>query len=189
MDPGGPDEASFRVGRRLDKIGLHVQDTAELSSPICGVPAANLLGENGAGFGYVMSQLARNGCCRPIARRPLRDPRAHHSHVRRRMWAGLPGRHPRRLSGVHGQGARHRSAGRSARPLPATVRWLRIHARAEPLSFHGRARTLWRQVAEVALLVTWPEFAHHIGELSNHVGFGGCLPHERISERAHVGDR
>lgn len=51
--------AGFRVGRRLDKIGLHAQDTAELFFDAMRVPAANLLGEPDRGFGYVMTQLAR----------------------------------------------------------------------------------------------------------------------------------
>lgn len=49
----------FRVGRRLEKIGLHAQDTAELFFTDMRLPAANLLGVEGEGFGYVMTQLAR----------------------------------------------------------------------------------------------------------------------------------
>ncbi|CAM3972757.1 acyl-CoA dehydrogenase family protein [Tsukamurella ocularis] len=40
----------FERGRNLDKIGMHAQDTAELSFTGARVPAANLLGEEGAGF-------------------------------------------------------------------------------------------------------------------------------------------
>jgi Acyl-CoA dehydrogenases len=40
----------FERGRNLEKLGLHSQDTAELFFTDVSVPAANLLGEEGAGF-------------------------------------------------------------------------------------------------------------------------------------------
>jgi len=43
----------FAKGRKLDKIGLRVQDTAELSFTDVRVPVANRLGEEGAAFGYL----------------------------------------------------------------------------------------------------------------------------------------
>jgi acyl-CoA dehydrogenase len=43
----------FVKGRKLDKIGLKVQDTAELSFSDVRVPVANRLGEEGAAFGYL----------------------------------------------------------------------------------------------------------------------------------------
>jgi alkylation response protein AidB-like acyl-CoA dehydrogenase len=47
----------FERGRNLDKVGQHAQDTAELSfSDVC-VPVANRLGEEGAGFGYLVANL------------------------------------------------------------------------------------------------------------------------------------
>ncbi|MFT3864270.1 MAG: acyl-CoA dehydrogenase family protein [Solirubrobacterales bacterium] len=49
----------FERGRNLEKIGQHAQDTAELFFDDVRVPAANLLGEEGAGFGYLVSNLAR----------------------------------------------------------------------------------------------------------------------------------
>jgi alkylation response protein AidB-like acyl-CoA dehydrogenase len=49
----------FDRGRNLEKIGQHSQDTAELFFASVAVPAANLLGEEGAGFGYLMSNLAQ----------------------------------------------------------------------------------------------------------------------------------
>jgi alkylation response protein AidB-like acyl-CoA dehydrogenase len=47
----------FERGRNLDKIGLHGQDTAELSFTDVRVPKANLLGEEGQGFIYLMMNL------------------------------------------------------------------------------------------------------------------------------------
>lgn len=49
--------AGFRRGRNLAKIGMAAQDTAELFFEEVQIPATNLLGEEGAGFGYLMSQL------------------------------------------------------------------------------------------------------------------------------------
>ncbi|MBO9523626.1 MAG: acyl-CoA dehydrogenase family protein [Nocardioidaceae bacterium] len=47
----------FERGRNLEKIGLHAQDTAELSFTDVVVPKANLLGEEGHGFIYLMQNL------------------------------------------------------------------------------------------------------------------------------------
>ena len=49
----------FNRGRKLDKVGLKAQDTAELSFEDVKVPIANLLGEEGKGFSYLMRQLAQ----------------------------------------------------------------------------------------------------------------------------------
>jgi long-chain-acyl-CoA dehydrogenase len=49
----------FERGRRLHKIGLAAQDTAELFFDGVRVPRANLLGEVGAGFGYLMRNLVQ----------------------------------------------------------------------------------------------------------------------------------
>ena len=47
----------FARGRNLDKVGQHAQDTAELSFEDVRVPAENLLGEEGDGFRYLVSNL------------------------------------------------------------------------------------------------------------------------------------
>ncbi|GIV69618.1 acyl-CoA dehydrogenase family protein [Caldilinea sp.] len=47
----------FTRGRNLEKIGLKAQDTAELFFDNVRVPVANLLGEEGKGFYYLMERL------------------------------------------------------------------------------------------------------------------------------------
>jgi alkylation response protein AidB-like acyl-CoA dehydrogenase len=47
----------FTRGRRLEKLGLHAQDTAELFFENVRVPEGNLLGVEGGGFGLLMQQL------------------------------------------------------------------------------------------------------------------------------------
>lgn len=49
----------FTRGRRLEKVGLHAQDTAELFFENVPVPLDNLLGEEGKGFYYLMQRLAQ----------------------------------------------------------------------------------------------------------------------------------
>ena len=49
----------FERGRNLDKMGMHAQDTAELSFADVEVPVANLLGEEGQGFYMLMQNLAQ----------------------------------------------------------------------------------------------------------------------------------
>ena len=49
----------FERGRNLDKLGMHAQDTAELFFSDVEVPAANLLGDEGMGFVYLMKNLAQ----------------------------------------------------------------------------------------------------------------------------------
>jgi acyl-CoA dehydrogenase len=48
----------FTVTRRLDKLGWHCSDTAELSYVDVRVPAANLVGEEGTGFVQIMRHFA-----------------------------------------------------------------------------------------------------------------------------------
>ena len=55
----------FSRGRKLEKIGLHAQDTSEIYFDNVRVPVSNRLGEEGKGFSYLMHQLARErppGC-------------------------------------------------------------------------------------------------------------------------------
>jgi alkylation response protein AidB-like acyl-CoA dehydrogenase len=49
--------AGFERGRNLDKLGLHSQDTAELSFTDVRVPVANLLGTEGEGFAQLVKKL------------------------------------------------------------------------------------------------------------------------------------
>jgi alkylation response protein AidB-like acyl-CoA dehydrogenase len=47
----------FERGRNLEKLGLHSQDTAELFFTDVRVPVANLLGQEGGGFGHLVTNL------------------------------------------------------------------------------------------------------------------------------------
>ncbi|MGG1396661.1 acyl-CoA dehydrogenase family protein [Bacillus salipaludis] len=47
----------FSRGRKLNKVGLHCQDTAELIFEDCKIPKENLIGEEGKGFLYMMDKL------------------------------------------------------------------------------------------------------------------------------------
>ena len=49
----------FDRGRNLDKVGMKAQDTSELFFNDVRIPSANLIGEEGAGFFYLMSGLER----------------------------------------------------------------------------------------------------------------------------------
>ncbi|WP_026581194.1 acyl-CoA dehydrogenase family protein [Bacillus sp. J33] len=51
------DAPGFSRGRKLSKVGLHCQDTAELIFEDCKVPKGNLIGEEGKGFLYLMEKL------------------------------------------------------------------------------------------------------------------------------------
>jgi alkylation response protein AidB-like acyl-CoA dehydrogenase len=53
------DTPGFERGRNLEKVGMHSQDTAELFFSDARVPRANLLGEPGKGFLYLVQNLAR----------------------------------------------------------------------------------------------------------------------------------
>lgn len=49
----------FERGRNLSKLGMHAQDTAELSFTDVEVPVENRLGDEGMGFVYLMQNLAQ----------------------------------------------------------------------------------------------------------------------------------
>lgn len=53
---GELDTPGFSRGKKLEKVGLHAQDTAELIFEDANVPANNLLGEEGKGFYYLMNK-------------------------------------------------------------------------------------------------------------------------------------
>ena len=52
-----PDLPGFRVGKKENKLGLRASPTVQLSFDEMRVPAANLLGEPGQGFGYALASL------------------------------------------------------------------------------------------------------------------------------------
>ena len=56
VEEGAP---GFSKGRKLEKIGLHAQDTAELFFDEVRVPVGNRLGDENLGFGYLMHELAQ----------------------------------------------------------------------------------------------------------------------------------
>jgi alkylation response protein AidB-like acyl-CoA dehydrogenase len=50
--------SGYRVGRALDKVGMHAQDTCELSFDDVRIPAGNLLGSGeGQGFGQMLERM------------------------------------------------------------------------------------------------------------------------------------
>lgn len=51
------DAPGFSRGRKLEKMGMHAQDTAELNFEDCRVPVENLLGQEGGGFMCLMQKL------------------------------------------------------------------------------------------------------------------------------------
>ena len=56
METGTP---GFTRGRRLEKVGLKANDTAELFFDDCRIPADHLLGQENAGFYHLMANLPR----------------------------------------------------------------------------------------------------------------------------------
>jgi alkylation response protein AidB-like acyl-CoA dehydrogenase len=53
------DTPGFTRGRRLEKVGLKANDTAELFFDDCRVPAENLIGQENGGFYHLMANLPR----------------------------------------------------------------------------------------------------------------------------------
>ena len=68
----------FVRGRKLEKLGLHAQDTSEIFLEGCRVPAGNLLGLEGQGFKMLMEKLQQERTCIAVSaiascRRALAD--------------------------------------------------------------------------------------------------------------------
>jgi len=61
------DMDGFERGRKLDKVGRHSQDTAELFFNDVRVPVENLVGEEGRGLQNLMRNLARERLCVAVA--------------------------------------------------------------------------------------------------------------------------
>ena len=59
----------FERGRNLAKAGQHAQDTAELFFSDVRIPRANLLGEEGSGFRYLMENLPQERLSIAVSRR------------------------------------------------------------------------------------------------------------------------
>src|SRR3984893_10162786 len=53
------DRPGFAKGRNLEKLGMKAQDTSELFFQDVRVPASNMLGQEGQGFGHMMTKLAQ----------------------------------------------------------------------------------------------------------------------------------
>ncbi len=58
--------SGFTHGQPFDKIGLKASDTCELFFEDVKVPKTNLLGEEGKGFKYMMTELARERVCMAV---------------------------------------------------------------------------------------------------------------------------
>ncbi|MCA1037994.1 acyl-CoA dehydrogenase family protein [Bacillus infantis] len=82
----------FSRGRKLDKIGLHCQDTAELIFEDCLVPKGNLIGEEGQGFQYMMKKLQQERLVVAIAAQAASEVMLEHtlSYVKSREAFGRP---------------------------------------------------------------------------------------------------
>ncbi|EHQ90802.1 acyl-CoA dehydrogenase family protein [Desulfosporosinus youngiae] len=82
----------FTKGKKLNKLGMHSQDTAELFFDNCRVPMSNRLGEEGKGFSYLMEKLQQERlisalCSQGLAERMLSDTLA---YVKTREAFGKP---------------------------------------------------------------------------------------------------
>jgi acyl-CoA dehydrogenase len=60
------DREGFKRGRNLEKLGMHAQDTSELFFENVRVPATNMLGQEGNGFGHMMTNLAQERLAQAI---------------------------------------------------------------------------------------------------------------------------
>jgi acyl-CoA dehydrogenase len=57
------DRPGFIRSRKLEKMGMESQDTAELAFDDCRIPATNLLGQEGGGFVMLMQKLQQERLC------------------------------------------------------------------------------------------------------------------------------
>ncbi len=60
------DRPGFKRGRNLEKLGMKAQDTSELFFDNVRVPATNMLGREGEGFGLMMTKLAQERLAQAI---------------------------------------------------------------------------------------------------------------------------
>jgi acyl-CoA dehydrogenase len=60
------DRPGFAKGRNLEKLGMKAQDTSELFFQDVRVPASNMLGQEGQGFGLLMTKLAQERLAQAI---------------------------------------------------------------------------------------------------------------------------
>jgi acyl-CoA dehydrogenase len=60
------DRPGFTKGRNLEKLGMKAQDTSELFFQDVRVPASNMLGQEGQGFGLMMTKLAQERLAQAI---------------------------------------------------------------------------------------------------------------------------
>jgi Acyl-CoA dehydrogenases len=107
------DMPGYERGRRLEKIGLHAQDTAELFFHNVRVPCDHLLGEEGQGFRYLMEQLPRERLAIAVAlwlpqKRRSNRPSATAANVRRSVVHRCAP-----IGAFHPGGTRDRSADRA----------------------------------------------------------------------------
>jgi alkylation response protein AidB-like acyl-CoA dehydrogenase len=60
------DRPGFKKGRNLSKLGMKAQDTSELFFEDVRIPATNMLGKEGRGFGHMMTKLAQERLAQAI---------------------------------------------------------------------------------------------------------------------------
>ena len=67
------DTPGFKVTNKLEKVGNHCSDAAEIAFEDCRIPVRNLLGQENAGFYYIMQNKASvwSGLCLPLAGRSV----------------------------------------------------------------------------------------------------------------------